>query len=58
MMFYLSDVRWFPADEALSASSYGNLLPPLVNEIFESNHHRYAFLKSKNTNNSRHFSAL
>lgn len=27
------DIRWFPADEALWESSYGKLLPPLVNKI-------------------------
>ncbi|MBI5057269.1 MAG: DEAD/DEAH box helicase family protein [Nitrospirae bacterium] len=27
------DIRWFPADEALRESSYGKLLPPLVNKI-------------------------
>jgi len=26
-------IRWFPADEALRESSYGKLLPPLVNKI-------------------------
>lgn len=27
------DIRWFPADEALRASSYEKLLPPLVHKI-------------------------
>ena len=28
-------VRWFPADEALRDTDYGNLLPPLVHKIRE-----------------------
>lgn len=27
------EVRWFPADEALRASSFEKLLPPLVPEL-------------------------
>ena len=28
-----SDIRWFPADEALLESSYEKLLPPLVHDL-------------------------